>query len=192
MPPASGPPRAAPPARSEALGRRGSPGAVRRGAAPLRRSFVVVAIALAVGLMAATTAAAAPAPPSIDYQARVVETFVDANGNVVPYRQGWHAGGSTGFGYDKVAGKHKITNSNVLAATIRSPQEARREGDGRWVYEKTAILYGFFTVSDQTTVRVVVSYGSWQGPDAQGVVTAYCVGYVGPCPEWVDRAFSID
>lgn len=154
--------------------------------------FIVLIFTIATGLTTATTASAAPSPPSIDYQTGIVDTFVDANGTAIPYRQGWHAGGSTGFGYDKVTGKHKILNRNVLAATIRSPQETRIESDGKWIYEKEAILYGFFTVADQTTIRVVVNPAGWQGPDVQGVVTAYCVGYAGPCPEWVDQAFSID
>lgn len=86
--------------------------------------------------------------------------------------------------------KHRITNNAVVGAVVRSPQHIRQEDD-YWVHEKQAILYGFFTGSQELTVRVVINYSSWEGPGQHGVVTAYCVGYL-VCPEWVNTAFSID
>lgn len=60
------------------------------------------------------------------------------------------------------------------------------------MYEKEALLLGLFSVEDRVTVRVVVEYGGWVGPGQLGVVTGYCVGYIGKCPGWVNTAFPVD
>jgi hypothetical protein len=122
----------------------------------------------------------------------VVENFVNPAGETVAYRRGWHAGGSTGFGYDKVSRKHAITNVQIVHSVVRHPPVVRQETPTRWVHEKEALLVGLAGPSQSVVVRVVIEYGDWAGPGQMGVVTAYCVGIQGKCPEWVNRAFSID
>ena len=133
--------------------------------------------------------AAAPEPP-LATQTAVVRTLANSVGDDVPYRVGWYSGGSAGFGRTKVVTKHRITNDDVVAAVVRSPQEIRLESP-YWVHEKEARLVSLFGDDERLTVRVVINYGPWSGPGRQGVVTAYCVGYV-ECPDWVDTAFAID
>ncbi|MFC5141551.1 hypothetical protein ACFPK1_25160 [Actinomycetospora rhizophila] len=60
------------------------------------------------------------------------------------------------------------------------------------MHEKDAILTRLFGDSETVTVRVVLNYGGWSGEGPQGVVTAYCVGFMGPCPDWINQAFAID
>lgn len=131
-----------------------------------------------------------PRPP-IGQQEEILEIFASPQGTEVPYRRGWYLGGSAGFGYDKVVAKHGITNNAVVGAVVRSPQRIRLEGRF-WVHEKEAILFRFFGESESVTVRVVINYTGWEGRGRHGVVTAYCFGYDGLCPEWINSAFAID
>jgi hypothetical protein len=159
----------------------------------LLRLLLVVATAtsLTIGLTE-STAHAAPKPPPISYQEAVVENLTNSAGGTVVYRRGWHAGGGTGFGYDKISRKHNINNVQVVRAVVRYPQVIRQETQTRWVHEKQALLMGLGGVSQTLMVRVVIEYGGWAGPGQHGVVTAYCVGIQGRCPDWVNRAFAID
>ena len=159
---------------------------------PFLRSVVISVLVMLASLELGAQALAAPPPPPISYQQGVVQTLVDKNGAEVLLRRGWHLGGSTGFGWDKIHFKHGIEHPEIVAAVLRSPQVDRQEGANRWVYEKEALLMGLFTVEDRVTVRVVVEYGGWVGPGRLGVVTGYCVGYLGKCPSWVNTAFAVD
>lgn len=156
----------------------------------LYRHITILALALMLPLTFGTTSFASQPRPPVEQQAEIIEILANSNGDQVLYRRGYYGGGSRGFGYEKVTKKHGITSNSVVSAVVRSPQEVRFE-DGYWVHEKEAILYGLFTESQSLTVRVVINYGSWEGPGQHGLVTAYCVGYL-VCPDWVNTAFSID
>jgi hypothetical protein len=148
----------------------------------MKHAFMAV-----VGLMILTTFIAAPAhakpkPPPISHQEVVIDQFTNPGGGPVLYRQGWHAGGSTGFGYDKIVHKHGITNNEIIRAVVQFPHTTRQEGVTRWVHEKEALLIGLTGVNQSLMVRVVIEYGTWAGPGQMGVVTAYCVGIPGQCP----------
>lgn len=156
----------------------------------LRSALVLVVMIPTLALLSLPAPAAAP--PPINYQQQIVASFTNPTGGSVLYRRGWHGGGSTGFGYDKVVHKHGITNNQIVRAAVRYPQVVRQETTSRWVHEKQALLMGFGGVSQTVIVRVVIEYHGWQGPGQMGVVTAYCVGIRGKCPEWVNRAFRID
>jgi hypothetical protein len=101
-------------------------------------------------------------------------------------------GGSRGLGPEKVHRKHGITNDAMVAAVVREPQEAFQDDTadfpGRRVHRREALLMGWTGVTDRAVVRVVVEYHGWSGPGQLGVVTAYCEGSPGPCPEWGNRA----
>jgi hypothetical protein len=153
--------------------------------------LIVVLGGMVLGSVVLATPASA-APPPISYQATVVATFTNSVGGTVLYRQGWHAGGSTGFGRDKVHNKHGITNDDIVAKVVNAPQQVLQDNQqtpGRWVHRKEALLVGLTGVTDRVWVRVVIEYHGWSGPGQHGVVTAYCEGYPGRCPEWVNRAF---
>jgi hypothetical protein len=138
--------------------------------------------------------APASAAPSITYQATVMATLQNDRGGSVYYRRGYWEGGSRGFGRDKVHGKHGITNDSIVAEVVRAPQDVYaddwRDPPVRYVYRKEALLIGLFgRVDDRVRVRVVVDHHAWSEPGQFGVVTAYCEGYQGTCPGWVNRAF---
>lgn len=156
----------------------------------LRAFIVLLGVLLIVGLL--VTPASAAAPPPISYQQEVVARLENSAGGIVLFRRGWHLGGSSGFGFDKIFHKHGITNKEIVRAVVRYPQIVRRETATRWVHEKQALLIGIGGVSQTLLVRVVIEYGGWMGPGQHGVVTAYCVGIRGRCPDWVNRAFKID
>lgn len=155
------------------------------------RASVVLTVVLVNLALLVSPAAAADAPP-ISYQQDVVARLENSAGGVVLLRRGWQLGGSSGFGFDKIFHKHGITNTQIVRAVVRYPQDVRRETPTRWVHEKQALLIGLGGVSQTLSVRVVIEYGGWTGPGQHGVVTAYCVGIRGRCPEWVNRAFRID
>lgn len=157
----------------------------------MRKSSGVFAVLVTTALVMLATPTAAWAAPSIPYQALIVANFTNSLGGNVHYRRGWHEGGSTGFGRDKVHLKHGITNDDIVRKVVREPQQAFRDSPsqpGRWVHRKEALLIGFSGVTDRVTVRVIIEYHGWQGPGQMGIVTAYCEGYV-VCPSWVNRAF---
>jgi hypothetical protein len=133
------------------------------------------------------------AVPPISYQEVVVRKLVNSSGGEVLYRQGYYLGGSKGFGRDKVHNKHGITSDHVVAAVVREPQDVFQDDvanfPGRWAHRREALLVGWTGVTDRVFVRVIVDYHGWNGPGQLGVVTAYCEGYAGKCPEWVNRAF---
>ena len=155
-------------------------------------SWAVKLVVMALLLLVAGAGQAYAAPP-ISYQEVVVRKLVNSSGGEVVYRQGYYLGGSKGFGRDKVHNKHGITNDNIVAAVVREPQEAFQDDvdnfPGRWVHRREALLVGLTGVSDRVMVRVIIEYHGWTGPGQHGVVTAYCEGYPGKCPDWVNRAF---
>lgn len=160
---------------------------------------MLVGTCRAAGLLVLTllsmlgAAMSAWAAPPLSYQETVVEKFVNSSGGTVYYRQGWYEGGSRGFGRDKVHNKHGITSDHIVGAVVRNPQSVVQDDPvnfpGRWVHRREALLVGWTGVDERVVVRVIVDYHGWSGPGQLGVVTAYCEGYPGRCPEWVNRAF---
>lgn len=70
------------------------------------------------------TSTASAAPP-ISYQQTVVATLTNSVGDTVPLRRGyWLASSpSSGFGWDKVYHKHRITNIGVIRYIVRNPDK---------------------------------------------------------------------
>lgn len=89
------------------------------------RSFLVAVLVMVASLVMGGQALAAPPPPPISYQQDVVQVLPDKNGAEVLLRRGWHLGGSTGFGWDKIHFKHGIEHAEIVAAVLRSPQVDR-------------------------------------------------------------------
>lgn len=78
-------------------------------------------LAVALTLASASGAGAQGAPqPSFSYQKVPVAEFFDAGGRTVVLRRGYLVG-SAGFGWDKITGKHKITNKGLVEMIIKNP-----------------------------------------------------------------------
>lgn len=135
-------------------------------------------------------------PPSVDYQAQVVETFKNSVGGDVLYRRGWWytERPNDGFGFDKVYHKHNIKDNQIVGAVVRNPGTTEDAGGGRWVHTgvwqwRQCDVNGNCVVKDQRTVRVVIDYAPWGlAPDRGqlGINTAYCQGDL-QCPEWINQ-----
>ena len=135
-------------------------------------------------------------PPSVDYQAQVVETFKSSAGGDVLYRRGWWytERSNEGFGFDKVYHKHNIEDNQIVDAVVRNPGTTEDVGGGRWVHTgvwqwRQCDVNGNCTVKDQRTVRVVIDYAPWGlAPERGqlGINTAYCQGDL-QCPEWINQ-----
>lgn len=110
----------------------------------------VVLIGVVFGSMILVTTPASAAPPIAD-QATVIATFTNSVGGDVVYRRGWCGGGSTGFGRDKIHGKHGITNDSIIGKVVNAPQTVEQDdpkAPGRWVHRKEALLIGLAGVTD--------------------------------------------
>ena len=122
-----------------------------------------------------------------------MHTFTNSAGGSVYYRRGYFIGGGSGFGRDKIHLKHGITNDETSRKVVGEPQEIVQDQPeiypARWVHRKEALLVGPFSPPESLVVRVVIDYRGWSGPGQFGIVTAYCEGYPGPCPDWINHAF---
>lgn len=162
-----------------------------------RRAIVVGLIIGSVMFTAAGPAGAQdrPPPPPFDYQAEVVDTFANSDGDPVALRRGWWFADrpNKGFGYDKIVHKHGITNTSVIESLLRYPETVRELGPGRYNHIKVAKFiscsfeYGCLTLREVDVV-LAVSYQDFRGYGQLGVVTAYCDGFPYPqkCPSWIN------
>ena len=107
-------------------------------------------------------------PPSIDYQAYVVERFTNSAGGEVLYRRGWWYSDQPdrGFGFDKVYHKHNVGDNQIVGEVVQKPGNVDEVGGGRWVHQglwqrRQCDVNGDCTVIDQEIVRVVIDYAPW-------------------------------
>lgn len=156
---------------------------------------VIAAVTLCVTAVGVAGADDRP-PPTVDYQAYVVEHFTNSVGDEVLYRRGWWYPETPGqgFGFDKVYWKHNIKDNQVVGAVVRNPGTVEDAGGGRWVHTgvwqwRQCDSSGNCQVKDQRTVRVVIDYAPWGLAPERGMLgvnTAYCEGDV-QCPEWINE-----
>lgn len=141
---------------------------------------------------------AAPAPPSISYQAEVVDNFTNSNLDPVRYRRGWwlQESPNKGFGFDKAYWKHALSNNAVVHSAVRHPDSVRHLGGQRWNHTKSALLMqcSYDQIPKclpdrRVSVLVSIGYNNFHGYGQQGIVTAFCEGYT-ECPNWVNRTAS--
>lgn len=127
-----------------------------------------------------------------------VTSWYDSRGLEVVLRRGYYIPPSTGFGLQKIILKHNLNTEAVRSATARTNRiqpgqgtsvayyhdvyliECRNVGPIRQCFRKDAK-----TVITQADFRKI---GSKQEPF--GVVTAWCDGIPGACPNWVAQAIN--
>lgn len=154
-------------------------------------SMVAAASVLTAGIALAGPAQAATGSD-------VLGTYHDAAGRTVYYRNGtWN--GSTGFGWQKISQKHKITSYNAIGFIAHNPDGGTAQGTDRlymaYANEMTCTA-GHCVGTDSIPVKLVVSYAnvvSYYGVTINGtlgVKTAYCVNddNANDCPSWVNGA----
>lgn len=96
--------------------------------------------------------------------------------------------------YNKILTKHNLTYRTPRVVTQHAKSRAH-DGGQAWRYRLAAkeIRCDFWCsncrVGRTVWVRTVVDFRAYQG-DKYGVVTAYCEGYDGPCPDFVRNALN--
>jgi len=96
--------------------------------------------------------------------------------------------------YAKILTKHNLTYRTPRVVTQRATSRSH-DGGQAWRYRLAAkeIRCDFWgnncKVIRTVWVRTVVDFRAYQG-DKYGVVTAYCEGYDGPCPDFVKNALN--
>lgn len=143
--------------------------------------------------LANPAAAAASAPPPPEYQAKVIDQYVNAYGDPIILRQGYYNPPSKGLGHDKIVGKHNLRNLAVLQEVAENPDTVKGELGNAWVHRTMFALEqcdnsGCHEV-DRRTVRMVIDYDPFALKPSVGqigIVTAYCEGEV-RCVDWINR-----
>jgi hypothetical protein len=94
----------------------------------------------------------------------------------------------------KIETKHNLT-MNVVKTVTKRASSILRAGSGTnfsyylMAYEVTCYLWGC-RVTNSVNVRVLVDYREY-GSQTYGVVTAYCEGISGRCPNFVKNALNV-
>jgi hypothetical protein len=156
-------------------------------------------LALTLALASSGIAGAQGAPkPSYNYQKVPVAEFFDAGGRTVVMRRGYLVGGA-GFGWDKIAGKHKITNKRLVEMIIKNPGGGVAQGSAR-VYLGFAQRFRCDATTrcvevERINLKAVVEFASDPNLGGQkGVITAYCdFGTLAKvdCPSWVNNLKNV-
>jgi hypothetical protein len=120
------------------------------GARPVRSAASTYArglLAAVVLLMACAGPATADEPfrpprPPIDQQAEIIDNFYNPSGVPVHLRRGfWNAGApNAGFGWEKIRGKHQVSNMGVVRQMVHAPGRIYENppGSNRWIHEHIA------------------------------------------------------
>lgn len=142
------------------------------------------------------SAADAQAPPPFEYQREVLRTIDDGGGRDVLLRRGWWLGGNSGFGWDKIYHKHKITNMNLVEKIIKNPDGGELQGTAR-VYRGFAQRFrcdisGRCTEVERIPLKAVVDFRNDPNMLGQkGVITAHCTHGPVECPSWVNDVRNV-
>jgi len=83
-----------------------------------------------------------------------------------------------GFGWEKIRGKHQISNMGVVRQMVHAPGRIYENppGSNRWIHEHIARRFrcGFGCVEvEQVTVKLVVDYNDFHGRGPIGIITLY-------------------
>lgn len=169
------------------------------------RSHLAGAILVSLAILNSTPPAAGATTAMED----IVATWQDADGRQVLLREGYWEQGN-GFGREKIAQKHKITNMEVVKAIIGNPdggtpkktydKKTRKLTRDRRTYtgfanRLTCRMDARCDVVERIPLVAVVEYlydFAFQGQ--VGVMTAYCK-FDSPaqtdCPSWVNKQANI-
>lgn len=162
------------------------------------RKTLVTAIIAAFGMLLLPASASAQVAPSISTQQQIVATFRNTLDESVVLRRGFwsSANPNSGFGYEKIVGKHRITNLGVIRQILAHPDAVTPQGGGRYAHDSRSRRFvcrpGCVEVQS-VVVRVVIDYHGWSGPGQFGVVTAYCLNpdKAWACPAYVNAAVNV-
>jgi hypothetical protein len=122
----------------------------------------------------------------------LVASWTSSNHRTVNLRKG----DGRGWGYDKIVQKHNL-NVAAIRATTRYPAPGfpvKQANPDSWNYVTKVnhvrcsgwLLWRTCKVVESRDVQVTVNYGN-----AKGVITAYCLGIDGRCPDWVKNAANV-
>lgn len=149
----------------------------------------------------AAPAATVLAPAAADPRYSIAGEWKDKWNTPLVIRNGWWSGADAGFGLTKVTGKHNLTLRAVRATTkyprpvggkthiSGSKYEYRTdvlhvECSGVWIFKRCK-------VTDRKTILVAADFRQITDGKPFGVVTAYCEGVSGKCPDWVKNSINI-
>ena len=107
----------------------------------------------------------------------------------IAYRVGYYVPPDTGFGRAKVLQKHNMYAA-VVGFIVRGPNHTHVSGT-----KANAIAYAGHIVNGRLVqvLEILASYDVRvvsQPNRSFGIVTAYCVGIAGFCPQWVNEAIN--
>lgn len=136
-------------------------------------------------------------PDATNSAYRVLGSWNDSKGKKVALRAGSFYNGN-GWGYAKISTYHNLSSRAVKAATAYTPKKEFVSGTK---YEFSTPVkkvnckgWGIFrkcSVVARTTV--ITSHEARVLNDGlpRGVITSFCSGYLGPCPDWVKKAANV-
>jgi RHS repeat-associated protein len=130
----------------------------------------------------------------------VVKKYMDAWGRTVRLRTGtvdfWT---KKGYGWSKIQAKHPNVTKGMIKYALNSPfQPGVNKDTDRLTYRAWAHKYEDGNLVEEVEFKVVVDlnyrykFGGVVLDAEPGVITAYCEGYGGACPEWVHLALRGD
>jgi hypothetical protein len=171
-----------------------------------RRWTVAAGLAVVVAFLLPTAGAAAASTPSSASSGLAADAITAAppgsydiiatlkcqcyNGQkTIAYRRGYYIPPNTGFGHEKVLEKHNMYTP-VVAFIVAGPHNSHTNGTAGQAY---AYAYHFVNGKLVAQIKILAAYDTrFIGSTHRsfGIVTAYCVGYVGACPQWVNQAIN--
>lgn len=125
----------------------------------------------------------------------IVGSWNDVDGDEVTMRAGQWRGGDSGFGLYKVEEKHNLGMDAVRVFTQWPDNLEKEQQSGTsYTYSTTAQLvecswWFFCDVVEEQPTTTVVNFRDARG-DPFGVVTSYCNGVQGHCPDWVNQVLG--
>ena len=137
---------------------------------------------------ASLTAGPAAAPPGAY---RIIATLPCKcyNGQkAIAYRAGYYIPPSTGFGRAKVLLKHNMYKP-IVAFIVKGPHNSHGSGTSGEAY-----AYAVHIVNGEVVqvLKILAKYDTRHLSDNRsfGIVTAWCDGIQGKCPQWVNQAIN--
>lgn len=121
----------------------------------------------------------------------IIDSWYDPRGALINIRAGaWNPNTGAGWGWRKMNYKHDLSTASAKVITTKYFE---RIGQGSAIRYRATLkhivcLHTSGCVVEQTvTARAIIEFKNWDGK-TQGLLTAYCEGWDGPCPYWARDA----
>lgn len=165
------------------------------------RLFAAAGSAIVLGLLLPTSSAAASpvaasiidpaypdAPPGSYDIFDILPCHCGNNFTAIAYRYGYYIPPDTGFGRAKVLGKHNMYKP-VVAFIVNARNHTHTGGMS---YSAHAWAIHIVNGQIQQELKIFAKYDERKLSDnhAFGIVTAWCDGIQGDCPQWVNEAIN--